>query len=236
MHPALTYIYQLQQEDSALTALKRQLDSLDPATAEKRALTALEQQYQALEVKQLALHADLQDAELKLKSLETKIQQLDKKLYSGSVVNSKELSALEQDIEMLKRQRGQLDEQILLGWDEMESLKQQTETNRAHQERASAAYQSQYQRYLQTKSDIEQQAAQHLKKRKALLPHIEEVILQKYETLRGKLGGVAVARVENDICAMCHTAITAYIKNRLKSDSVFITCESCGRLLYLPSE
>lgn len=233
MHPALETLYALQQEDSALMRLKRQLAALDDGASLKSAAEQVERQLQALVAEEHRLHADLKDAELQLKTVEEKINHFEKKLYSGAVVNPKELSALEKDIESLKRFRSELDEKILILWEEAEQNKAQIEATRTQYGKAVEAYEAQHQSYLQQKAAIEKEASLHLQQRQALTRQVDSASLQKYDALRPKLGGVAVAKVENSVCTVCHTAVTAYNMTRLKEDAIMITCESCGRLLYL---
>lgn len=236
MHPALEKLYLLQQLDVAIFQLKRKIAALDPGTTLEAELNASRQHLQEQEHRLRTLTADLQDSELRLRSLEDKIKQFEQRLYSGVVVNPKELTALEKDIESLKRQRSQLDDQILQLWDEIDQVKQEVASLRVAYEQAQQAYQSYREEYLRQKAELEAQLATYLKKREALASEIEPVLLQRYQALQPKLGGVAVAKVEQSVCQACHTTVTAYIMTRLREDPVLITCESCGRLLYLPPE
>lgn len=213
--------------------LKRQLAALDNGESLKSAAEQVESRLQALVAEEHRLHADLKDAELQLKTVEEKISHFEKKLYSGSVINPKELTALEKDIESLKRFRSELDEKILILWEETERNKAQIEEARSQLAKAMEQYEAQHQSYLQQKAAIEKEAALHLQQRQVLTRQVDSASLQKYDTLRPKLGGVAVAKVENSVCTACHTAVTAYNMTRLKEDTMMITCESCGRLLYL---
>jgi predicted nucleic acid-binding Zn-ribbon protein len=233
MHPALGTLYALQLEDSALMRLKRRLAALDDGTTLKVAAEQVERDLQALIAEEHRLHADLKDAELQLKTVEERINHFEKKLYSGAVVNPKELTALEKDIEALKRFRSELDETVLMLWDESERNKKQIEEARTQHAHFVQTYEAHYQNYLQQKAAIEKEATLHLQRRQALTQQVDSAALQRYESLRPKLGGVAVAKAEDSFCTACHTAITAYNMTRLKEDAIMITCESCGRLLYL---
>lgn len=233
MHPALETLYALQQEDSALMRLKRQSAALDDGASLQSAAEQADRNLQALIADEHRLHADLKDAELQLKTVEEKISHFEKKLYSGSVVNPKELTALEKDIESLKRFRSDMDERILILWEEAERNHAQIEEARTRHAQAVQSYEAHHRNYLAQKAAIEKEAALHLRQRQALTRQVDSASLQKYDVLRPKLGGVAVAKVEDSVCAACHTAVTAYNMTRLKEDAVMITCESCGRLLYL---
>src|SRR5580698_229066 len=125
MKEQLATLYALQQQDSLLTALKRQYSLLDTGKAEKAEYDLADAaNKEALE----GLHtvsADLKDTELEQQQIEAKRKEYDTKLYSGKVTNPKELQAMQDEVEMLVRQRTKLDDKIIVLMDLLEARKQE---------------------------------------------------------------------------------------------------------------
>ena len=58
-------------------------------------------------------------------------------------------------------------------------------------------------------------------------------VLDEYSTLRGQLGGIAVARLEAGQCLGCNLGLSAVEVDRIRglSPDETVHCEECGRLL-----
>ncbi len=55
-----------------------------------------------------------------------------------------------------------------------------------------------------------------------------------YETLRRQKGGTAVALVSQRTCQACRVGLTPSQEQRARQGADIITCNSCGRILYVP--
>src|SRR5947209_9111571 len=106
----LQELWNLQQIDTEIYRLKREKSRLDDGAALRQAFEAAARAVEALESRLRKLRADLSDAELELKRIEAKKADFERRLYQGKVTIPKELTAMEQEIAMLGRQRGRLDE------------------------------------------------------------------------------------------------------------------------------
>jgi len=79
---------------------------------------------------------------------------------------------------------------------------------------------------------IEQENGRLLVERNVLINQIPSPILEKYNNLLAKKGGVAVAKVEDQTCSMCGASLTPAECQSAKSPSTIFICPSCGRILY----
>src|SRR5437660_7702940 len=96
----------LQELDSEIERLRKELARLDAGAEVRRQYEALRVHSEKLEAQLRASRAELADAELDLKGVEQKKKDFEKRLYAGTVTNPKELTAIEREIEMLGRHRG----------------------------------------------------------------------------------------------------------------------------------
>src|SRR5438128_9464229 len=114
-------LWNLQQIDTEIYRLKRERSRLDDGAALRQSFEAAARAVEGLETRLRKLRVDLADAELELKRIEGKKADFERRLYEGKTTNPKELTAMEQEISMLGRQRGRLDESILTLMDRIET-------------------------------------------------------------------------------------------------------------------
>jgi predicted nucleic acid-binding Zn-ribbon protein len=234
MKAQLKALYELQQIDLQLTAARKALAALDNGTLLRQHVAQAEKNYSNLSELLRKSESELQDSELKLKSIETKRDSFQKKLYEGQVTNPKELSSIEKEIEMLGKSRAQLDERLLELYDIVE--RQQAEAKKSEEtltklKQRTADHTAQYQaKSREINSQIEQLTAS---REKALATVTDVALLKRYETVRTRHQDTGLARVENSKCGGCHISVTTYTQRLLKEGEQHQTCESCGRILFL---
>ena len=58
-------------------------------------------------------------------------------------------------------------------------------------------------------------------------------LTDRYETLRGRLAGVAVARLVGNHCDGCHLELPSVEVERIRHvpATTIVTCDQCGRML-----
>ena len=72
-------------------------------------------------------------------------------------------------------------------------------------------------------------------KREAQVAEIAPELMRRYERLRERKDGLAVAQVLNHgICEGCHVKIPDRLYADLQETGDLRTCEECGRILYVP--
>ena len=66
-----------------------------------------------------------------------------------------------------------------------------------------------------------------------ITPNIPQTLIDEYEKLRKRLGGVAVAPLVGNACGGCHISMSATELAEIKKrpESAFVHCEECDRLL-----
>jgi hypothetical protein len=226
----------VQEHDSAADRLRHRLDTLP----EKARLAEIEQQMAAAE----ASVADVggrrdevvrrqQRHEDELASIEAKIGEVERRLYSGSVSAPRELQAMEADVASLKRHRSGLEDQVLEAMQDREPL--DTELASLEQQWASLGQEAeQLQEAIAAQSvDIDAELAAEVEARKAAAAEIPDELLSQYERLRAQQGGVGAARLLNGRCSGCHLTLPATELDRIRrgdADTV-VLCDQCGRIL-----
>lgn len=222
----------LQALDSQITSVTKSLSSLDSGSSLKQGLAQTEA---ILANRAAALHkseSDLKENELKLKNLESKKKDLEKKLYDGKTTNPKELSGIQQEIEMLDRNREKLDESILALYDTVERQKKLVqEAEERRQQFISRLEKVLAQQESQSKK-LNAELARLNSERETAAKEVPVELLRKYDSIKARNAGIGIAPVKDDRCGACHTRLTPYLQRLLKLDNEFQFCESCGRFLY----
>ena len=174
-------------------------------------------------------------AERELKVTEDRVVQVNRRLYGGTVTASRELQAMAEDVEGLKRRASELEDKALAFMEEREpfdadlaaldgKLAELTERQGDTLERLGAAE-------TEVDASIARLAAQH----PGAVEAVPKPLLTAYDRLRSRLGGVAVARLVGGRCDGCHLSLPAMELDRIRHQNAgsLETCEQCGRILVI---
>jgi len=87
---------------------------------------------------------------------------------------------------------------------------------------------------LETKSKALGSQQQELEtERQALAAQIDDDLLDQFERLFNSKGDAAIVAVEHGVCTGCHMKVTTATAARVKAGKEIVSCEQCGRILYL---
>ena len=224
-------LYKLQELDLALEfneqALSRITSQLGESQAVVGAQTELTLEHQRLEELRRQQHS----TEWEIDDLSNKSSADEEKLYSGRIVNPKELADLQHEVEILKTNRSQLEDKALAIMEEVELATTSVATESSELKILEAEWRSQQQ---QLSTEIEQfkiilSELNH--KRQLLSAKIDLQAVAFYNELK-KQKGTAVAKVEQGICRGCRISLPTTELQRARSNSL-VQCGSCGRILFL---
>src|SRR5829696_7726474 len=197
----------VQGHDTHIDQLRHRSASLPgrpELTRNAEAVAALDQRIASVESRRIDLSRSQQRLEDEVALLTERAAQADKRLYSGTVSNPRELQALQDDIASLKRRISQLEDEEL----EIMELTEPVEAERAELDGERAA--------LTAEGD-----------------RVRDELWPEYERLRAARGGVAIARLVGPSCQGCHLSLPAAEVDRIRhlpADEP-VHCEECGRLL-----
>jgi uncharacterized protein len=87
---------------------------------------------------------------------------------------------------------------------------------------------------LETKSKALGAQRQELEtERETLAAQIDPDLLDQFERLFNSKGDAAVVAVEHGVCTGCHMKVTTATAAGVKAGKEIVSCENCGRILYL---
>ena len=226
----------VQEHDTAVDQIEHRKRSL-PARKELDAVTAeagtFEARAAALEAQKHELVRSQQRLEDEIATLTAKAKEHDTTLYGGTIANPRELQSLQDEIAALKRRIGQLEDQELELMEQIEPL--DADLARLQQERD--ALDERGRALLASIAEDEVQLDAELAgvraERAQVAGQVEPELLAEYETMRPRLGGIAIARLVGGSCGGCHLGLSAVEIDRIKKlpPEEPARCEECGRLL-----
>jgi uncharacterized protein len=233
MSAKLVTLYRLQEVDLEIAKSQKLYAALDDGTAKKKEIEAAVSVEKEAERLTTEAASELQDKELNLKSIEAKAKTFKDKMYAGSVTNPKELSSMEKEVEVLGRQRGKLEERILELYDIVEQRKADLAKVKAQKVKKEEELQVIVDKLKKDQTVLKDKLFEASSKKEAIILEVDPILLKRYESSRARFGGLALSKVVDGDCSACHTEITGFMIRELKADKDILTCENCGRILYL---
>ena len=223
----------LQEIDLSIGRLRARRDQLESGEEAQRAREALERAENAMGELRLSLDEVNREAsrlEAEIDSLSRKAEAEERRLYDGSVVNPKELEALQHEIANLKQRRTRIEDDLLERMEVREDLEariRQAEAevgearDRLSEIRGAAGVELDEIAVALSEREVERQQ---------VAPQIDESLLELYEDLRRQKRGVGAAAMMDGVCQGCHQKLSSMELARLKHADI-ARCEYCRRIL-----
>jgi predicted nucleic acid-binding Zn-ribbon protein len=224
-------LYRLQQVDSRIDLLASQASAGDGNAEIEKKIRVRERKLGEADKQLHALKTQLKDSELRLASIETHMKDIEKKLYSGSTSNTKELAGYNQELGILKGQKSTLEDGVLSLMEQVEAAAAEVLTLKGRIEKAKKELEEHQARHGATRSEALAQIDDLRKKRDALSGEIDASLLSRYEALRKRKDGVAVAKIDHNACQECGAQVTDAIKRRVQERQLEL-CSYCERILF----
>lgn len=224
----------LQSEDSAIRRLTQRREALPEAQRlaeinERLVELSADLEIARKQADEVAREQNRIEGEIEL--IDQKIEKEEKKMFSGSVSNPKELSALQAEVESLKRKKGGLEDELL----EVMVQREQSNGTLANLEREKGEADSDAQQLGAAVADItgeiDAELSGHSARREEIAATISSDLLDLYDKLRTDKGGVGAAALVGDTCEGCHTKLPAREVERLRGEGGLQRCDNCRRIL-----
>ena len=229
-------LLELQAIDGAVDRLqtrRRQLESGADLNAARAEADAAENVLGELGLRLDALGRDQQRIEHEVDSLTQKSAAEERRLYDGSIANTRELESLQREIENLKRRRADREDELLGMMEEREGFEASAATARGESDRLRARVEE-----ISSSGDTELDRIRTeletlVARRESLVPQIDPELVELYDDLRAQKKGVGVAELVDGVCQGCHEKLSAMEMDRIKHADGVRRCEHCRRIVVL---
>lgn len=233
---AVERLFDLQGEDTLLGQLEYRIHSLperEKLTSLKEMKNTTEEQvfiHQAESVEQRKIEKRL---ELELSSIETRLMEVDEKLYSGIITTEKEVKGLQDEIGHLKERQDALESDLLETLGLMEETTSNIDEFSSQLEVQNDDIQSVEIALNVAVNELSEKVLETKTRREETVKVLTEEILTCYEAHREHFPADAVVRFDGPTCNGCHLTMSAMETDRIKGLEVgaLTECSECGRLV-----
>lgn len=237
MADELETLLAIQDLDTAADVLRHRRAGL-PERAE---LAARQQALSAIEADLAPAREERHRVERAQKALEDELATLAEKragveaqMYGGGSSNAKELQSLQDELDSFDRRRAALEDEVLERMVEAEPLdaalaEGSTRTGAIDEESIALTA-----ALAEAESAIDGELEGIEAQRAPLVEGVDAALLARYESLRARLRGVGVARLDGAKCTGCHLTLPAaeveQVKRQAREQGI-AECPECDRLL-----
>jgi predicted nucleic acid-binding Zn-ribbon protein len=232
VHSELEQLLVLQDRQQKIRQIEAEIKRLPLERAHLESqLAASEAGVETLKLKARHVEVERKKLELDVGTRTESIARLKTQQYQTR--KNDEFQALGHEIERYENEIRKLEDQELELMIEADKVKGELETAEKNA-RATRETISHQLADLDAKSQaLETQQQQLETERKTLAAEIDADLLDQFERLFNSKGDAAIVAVEHGVCTGCHMKVTTATAAGVKAGKEIVSCENCGRILYL---
>jgi predicted nucleic acid-binding Zn-ribbon protein len=224
----------LQAIDTAFDRLEQrrgQLEAGEELSAARKEMEESEARLGEIRLASDAVTSESRRLEHEIESMNAKLAAEEKRMYDGSIANAKELEALQHEIAALKERRSRAEDELLEQMVRREDLDTRGTAADTEVQEARARVDALGGDSVRELEGIEIELTARRDERAALVPEVDEELLELYEDLRRQKHGVGAAAIVDGVCQACHEKLSAVELDRLKRTDGVKRCEYCRRIV-----
>ena len=231
MLPALSVLIELQALDSAIDAARKRLTEI-PAleksgTQQVASATALVD----------AAKAEAAASAAARKLVEKDVAAIDQRLskfedHKAAVKTNDEFHALQREVAASQEQKGVLEEKVLEYMMEADTIAAKVKDAEGVLAGAKKDLDAMRAVHATENAALEAKVAGLVAERTAKAPALDKPTFAKYEQLLKGRKGVAICRIDGEMCTACHLAMRPAVAAKVRRNEELITCDNCQRILY----
>lgn len=157
---------------------------------------------------------------------------MDKRMRLNRIKNIKELQALQREIDQIKENNAQLEEELIQLLEELEARGASVKAKEEEVKKLDEEWEARGGEIERELAAIEGSIAEASKARQAIAGQLNGDLIERYELIFSRRGGVAVVVVSEGICQGCHMNIPPQLWNEIIRSERLNLCPSCHRILY----
>ncbi|HUY07505.1 MAG TPA: C4-type zinc ribbon domain-containing protein [Acidimicrobiales bacterium] len=229
-------LLEVQEEDIRHDQLRHQIDN-HPLLAQIAALheqsVSIDGSTRAQRMERDAYIVRQSEIEDKVRDLDRRVGEINDRLRSDSSGSFRDQAAMSKEMNSLIERKRTLEDEELELMELIEPL--EALLNRAHetQQRLHSQARADHEAMTKERRELMIQLDEIVSQRNALALSVPESLLNEYNRLRARLGGIGAARLVHGMCSGCNLALSATEVDRLRHVNAMelVHCDQCGRIL-----
>ena len=195
--------------------------------------TATAAENEELDLKRLDMLQRQHRIEGEVTAIETRLAELDGKLYGGAITTARGASTLQEEIEHLRRRQDDLESDVLELMEALEPLDEQLAELAGLRIRQEASISEALRDLSTAESVVTDELAQSAARRETAVAQLDVEVLDRYEKNRAAFGSSTAVRFSGTDCKGCPLAMPAVEADRVRAlpSGTLADCRECGRLV-----
>jgi predicted nucleic acid-binding Zn-ribbon protein len=148
------------------------------------------------------------------------------------VKTNKEYQAILKEIENIEKKNGEIEDEIISGLDQIDHMRTEVRKKEKDFETRRSQYEKEKKKAEIDLSQLDHDLHDTEKRADALRKQIRDELLKRYETIKGRRNGIAVALVWKEVCGGCHMNIPPQMYIELQRSADLLSCPNCNRIIY----
>ncbi len=225
------HLFRVQKLDLELDHNHKRIQEIDRILESDQTIQTARSRLQTAKFDVQKAHQKLREIEETARSVQTKMEISENKLYGGKIKNPKELQDIQNEIAALKRRLSNVEDEQLDAMVDLENNDQILKKAEANLSESQADFAQRSAGLLGEKGQLEKINDRLSTERAAAIGFLPDDSLQLYQSLRSKKNGRAMALIDDQCCGACGTSLRpAELQSAHTSKITF--CPTCGRILY----
>ncbi|HOS29000.1 MAG TPA: C4-type zinc ribbon domain-containing protein [Deltaproteobacteria bacterium] len=214
--------------EEGLKELPKDIDEIDSIIrARKSSLDAVDEEIAMLEEKKVPLETELKENQEILDAADARIKK---------IKTNKEYLALQREIDLAKKRKSDIEEQLLGLMDKIEKKGLDKERIQKSFDTDKVILDEKKGKLLDQMRELEAVVAEYKGQDEKLRASVDPSLLSKYDRIKQSKRGLAVVECRHGVCMGCHMHIPPQLYNELVRGDKLITCPTCQRMLYVKEE
>lgn len=214
--------------EEGLRELPKEISEIESIIgARRKSLDMADEEIASYEERKAPLEAELKENQSLLDAADARIKR---------IKTNKEYLALQREIDLAKKRKADIEEQILAIMDKIERKTSERDRIRASFQTDKVILEEKTDRLNSQMKDLEAVLAEYQGKDKKLRKIVDPSLLSKYDRIKHGKKGLAVVACVEGVCRGCNMHIQPQLYNELVRGDRLIICPSCQRILYARSE
>jgi uncharacterized protein len=226
---------EVQELDTRISVMNGEIEAL----SEKHLLGELAGELSEIRGAQASTEGALEELHLKQHKLDgeldllvTKMKKEEEKLFSGTIMNPKELSSIQAEIMALRKKRDEMETEDLEEMEEIDRLSDEVVASKSRTAQIEDKERLAKEAYESELTDLRAEVASLERQRDGLKGRLPEDVLTNYEKLLATKGGIAVVPIVGGrSCGGCRIEFSRSQVDKFQHGEGVFRCEYCRRIL-----
>ena len=211
--------------EEGLKELPKDIDEIDSIIrARKSSLDAVDEEIAMLEEKKVPLETELKENQEILDAADARIKK---------IKTNKEYLALQREIDLAKKRKSDIEEQLLGLMDKIEKKGLDKERIQKSFDTDKVILDEKKEKLLGQMKELQAVLAEYKGRDEKLRASVDPSLLSKYDRIKQSKKGLAVVGCYRGVCGGCHMHIPPQLYNELVRGDKMIICPTCQRMLYV---